>query len=139
MCTQSCTKGIYCLLILDSHGSHATPEFNQFCTINKIITLCMPAHTSHFLQPLDVSCYSPLKHTYGYKMQDFAHQRIYHIDKMDFLSIYLKVRPSVFSSQNIKSRFLATGLLPYNPQHILSLLSVLTTPSPLSTSNGLIL
>jgi hypothetical protein len=44
-CTQSCIKGIYGLLILNGHGSHATPEFDQFCTTNKIITLYMPAHT----------------------------------------------------------------------------------------------
>ena len=114
-CTQSCTKGVHRLLILDGHGSHATPKFDQFCTANKIITLCMPAHTSHLLQPLDVSCYSPLKRAYGHEVQDLARQGIHHIDKEEFLSIYIKVRLSVFSSQNIKSGFLATGLLPYDP------------------------
>ena len=97
----------------------------------------MPAHTSH-LQPLDVSCYSPLKCVYGREVQDLARQGIYHIDKVDFLLIYSKVRLTVFLSRNIKSGFLATGLLPYNPQRVLSLLSVLKTPSPPSTANGLI-
>ena len=80
----------------------------------------MPAHTSHLLQPLDVSCYSPLKRAYGHEVQDLAGQGIYHVDKVDFLSIYSKIWLFVFSSQNIKSRFLATGLLPYNPQRVLS-------------------
>ena len=66
--TESQTKGAYRLLILDGHGSHATPEFDQYCTEHKIITLCMPPHTSHLLQPLDVGCFSPLKRSYGYKV-----------------------------------------------------------------------
>jgi hypothetical protein len=47
--TEPRTTGVYRLLILDGHGSHATPEFDQYCTENKIISLCMPAHTSHLL------------------------------------------------------------------------------------------
>jgi hypothetical protein len=39
----------YQLLILDRHSSHSTLEFDQFCTEYKIITLCMPLHTSHLL------------------------------------------------------------------------------------------
>jgi hypothetical protein len=50
------------LLILDGHGSHLTPEFVHYCKDNRIILLCLPPHTSHMLQPLDVSCFSPLKH-----------------------------------------------------------------------------
>jgi hypothetical protein len=47
--TAPLTHGVYLLLILDGHSSHATPEFDKYCTENKIITLCMPAHTSHLL------------------------------------------------------------------------------------------
>jgi hypothetical protein len=66
--TASRTRRVYCLLVLDGHGSHATPEFDQYCTENKIITLCIPAHTSHLLQPLNVSCFSPLKRAYGHEI-----------------------------------------------------------------------
>ena len=86
-CTQTQTVGTYRLLIVDGHSSHATPEFDLYCTQNRIITLCMPAHTSHLLQPLDVGCYSPLKHAYGQAIQQLARQHVYHIDKVDFLSI----------------------------------------------------
>jgi len=70
--TESRTTGAYRLLILDGHSSHATPEFDQFCKDNKIITLCMPPHTSHLLQPLDVGCYSPLKVVYGHEVSELA-------------------------------------------------------------------
>ena len=53
--------GTHQLLILDGHGSHGMPEFNAFCKEKNIITLCMSAHSSHLLQPLDVGYFSPLK------------------------------------------------------------------------------
>jgi hypothetical protein len=127
--TESCTKGTHRLLILDGHGSHATPEFDQYCCTNNIITLCMPAHTSHILQPLDVSCFSPLKQAYGQEVQELVRQGIHHIDKEDFLMIYSRIQQSAFSEQNIRSGFQATGLIPYNPQRVLSSLTVTKTPS----------
>jgi hypothetical protein len=87
--TKSCTQRAYRLLILDGHGSHATPEFDQYCTDNKIITLCMPAHTSHLLQPLEVSCYSPLKSVYGHEIGELARQGVFHTDKIEFLHVNL--------------------------------------------------
>ena len=60
--TVSWTAGAYRLLILDGHESHATVGFDRFCMKKKIIPLYMPPHSSHFLQPLDVSCFAPLKH-----------------------------------------------------------------------------
>lgn len=85
--TRSVTRGTHRLLILDGHSSHVTPEFDQYCVQNQIVTLCIPHHTSHLLQPLDVSCFSPLKHTYGQQVQELARRRIFHVDKVDFLSI----------------------------------------------------
>ena len=134
--TESRTKGTHRLLILDGHNSHTTPEFDQYCTANNIVTLCMPAHTSHLLQPLDVSCFSPLKRSYGQEVQELVRQRIHHIDKEDFLTIYSKIRPFVFTDQNIKSGFSATGLIPYDPQRVLSSPTITKTPSPPGTANG---
>lgn len=134
--TEARTQGAYRLLILDGHSSHATPEFDLYCIEHKIITLCMPAHTSHRLQPLDVACYSPLKLKYGNEVTELARQGIYHIDKIEFLDIYTRVRPAVFSSQNARSGFLATGLIPFDPERVLSLLPVVRTPSPPPVSAG---
>jgi len=132
--TASRTHGVYRLLILDGHSSHATPEFDQYCTENKIITLCMPAHTSHLLQPLDVSCFSPLKRAYGHEIQELARQGVYHVDKIDFLTIYRQIRPTVFTQQNIQAGFQATGLIPPCPDRVLSSLTVVRTPSPQATT-----
>ncbi|KAL8323782.1 hypothetical protein RB597_008897 [Gaeumannomyces tritici] len=52
------------LLILDGHGSHITKEFMYLCLRNDVYILYLPPHTSHVLQPLDLSVFSPLKHAY---------------------------------------------------------------------------
>ena len=54
----------YRLLILDGHGSHATDDFIWDCFQNQIYIIYLPAHTSHVLQPLDLSVFSPLKTAY---------------------------------------------------------------------------
>ncbi|EMD67605.1 hypothetical protein COCSADRAFT_34397 [Bipolaris sorokiniana ND90Pr] len=63
--TASRIAEVYRLLILDGYSSHAILEFNQYYTESKIITLCMPPYTSYLLQPLNISCFSPLKRAYG--------------------------------------------------------------------------
>ncbi|KAL5395881.1 hypothetical protein PMIN03_013087 [Paraphaeosphaeria minitans] len=96
----------------------------------------MPAHTSHLLQPLDVSCFSPLKAAYGHEIAELARQGVFHIDKEEFLSIYPRVRSSVFTEQTIQSGFRATGLVPPCPERVLSCLTVVRTPSPPGTTAG---
>lgn len=95
--TESCTSSTYWLLILDGHSSYATSEFDAYCTEHRIVSLCMPAHRSHFLQSLDVSCFSPLKAAYGRGFTELARQGVFYIDKEEFLSIYPRVRSSVFT------------------------------------------
>ena len=135
--TQSRAVGQYRLLILDGHGSHATPEFDTYCTENRIITLCMPPHSSHLLQPLDVACFGPLKNAYSQLVQNLARQGIFHVDKSDFLGMYYNARTTIFNEQNIASGFRATGLILMNPDRVLSMLTFTKTPSPPSSSHGL--
>ena len=54
----------YYLLVLDSHGSHLIPEFDKTCSENNIIPIYMPPHSSNYCQPLNVTCFSPLKRAY---------------------------------------------------------------------------
>jgi hypothetical protein len=94
----------------------------------------MPPHTSHLLQPLDVSCFSPLQRAYGHEIQELARQGVYYIDKIDFLTIYTQIRPRVFTEQNIKASFEATGLISSCLHCVLSSLTVVRTPSPPATT-----
>uniref|UniRef100_A0A8C2ZHE7 HTH CENPB-type domain-containing protein n=1 Tax=Cyclopterus lumpus TaxID=8103 RepID=A0A8C2ZHE7_CYCLU len=49
------------LLLMDGHQSHLDPELVRAAQREGVILLCLPPHTSHILQPLDVSFFGPLK------------------------------------------------------------------------------
>jgi hypothetical protein len=129
--TKNRTIGQYRLLILDGHGSHVTPDFDRFCLDHSIIVLCMPPHSSHLLQPLDVSCFSVLKRSYGKLVEKQMSLGVNHIDKQEFLLLYQQARTEALHEKNIRSGFAATGLVPYDPNRVLSFLHIqFRTPSP---------
>ena len=49
------------LLLLDRHGSHVTLEVVQKAKSRGLDIITLPSHTSHRLQPLDVSIFKPFK------------------------------------------------------------------------------
>jgi hypothetical protein len=102
------------LLILNGHSSHLTPEFDTFCKENAIIYLCMPPHTSHLLQPLDVGVFGPLKRAYRKLIKGMMVARNNHINKEDFLHLYPPTREMIFNHKNICSGFAGAGLKPLN-------------------------
>jgi hypothetical protein len=57
---------------LDGYESYVNQDFKDYCLKQKILTLCMPAHSSHILQPLDVVCFSPLKLKYSQRVRALA-------------------------------------------------------------------
>ena len=123
--------GKYRLLVLDGHGSHLTPRFDEICSQNDIIPICMPAHSSHLLQPLDVGCFSPLKRAYGRLVEEKARRQFNHIDKFDFLEAYPQAHTEAFKTENIKNSFAASGLVPFNPETVLGRLNIqLETDTP---------
>jgi hypothetical protein len=63
--TKARQVGAYQLLILDGHESYLNQDFKDYCLGNKILTLCMPTHSSHILQLLDVVLCLPLKRKYS--------------------------------------------------------------------------
>ncbi|KZL83982.1 transposase [Colletotrichum incanum] len=136
--TRSRTKGAYRLLILDGHESHHSVDFELHCKEHKIITLCMPAHSSHKLQPLDVGCFSPLKRAYGKEIEGLMRAHITHIAKEDFLPAFYKAYDAAMTKSNIQAGFRATGLVPYDPEYLISQLDTkLRTPTPPGSSAGL--
>ncbi|KAK2719162.1 hypothetical protein QYM36_004858 [Artemia franciscana] len=53
------------LLLMDNHISHVIIELLELMKKSHIIPLTFPPHTSHKLQLLDCSCYSPFKAYYN--------------------------------------------------------------------------
>ena len=80
--------GAYCLLIIDGYESHNLLQFTNYCKENKIITLCILPHSSHILQPLNVSCFSLLKNAYGRQVEKLMHNQFNYITKIKFLPAF---------------------------------------------------
>ncbi|RKK17113.1 hypothetical protein BFJ66_g18036, partial [Fusarium oxysporum f. sp. cepae] len=129
--TKPRTTGEYRLLILDGHESHLSVDFELYCKDNKIITLCMPSHSSHILQPLDVGCFGPLKQAYGRQIERKMRAGTTHISKEDFFPVFLVAFQESMTGKNIRGGFQGAGLVPLDPESVISKLDVkLRTPTP---------
>jgi DDE superfamily endonuclease/Tc5 transposase DNA-binding domain len=135
--TTSRTTGRYRLLVLDGHESHHSTDFELYCKENNIITLCMPPHSSHKLQPLDVGCFRPLKRSYGAEIEKLMRSSITHISKEDFFVAFYNAFRTAMTESNIRGGFRGSGLVPYDPDSVISQLDVVISTSRPSTTAGL--
>jgi hypothetical protein len=136
--TEKRVVGARRLLILDGHESHQSLEFQEICKENNIYTLCMPAHSSHLLQPLDIGCFSPLKRAYSREVEHLIRHHINHITKLEFLPAFKTAYEQTFTPSNICSAFRGAGLVPLQPDVVMSKLDVqLRTPTPASIVEAL--
>jgi hypothetical protein len=117
--TKMRTKGKYRLLILDGHTSHVSLPFVQYCEANNIVPLCFPPHSTHILQPLDVGIFSPFAKAYKTLIQRHSMFGTQRVTNEQFLIFYHLARKDAFSPENIESAWSSTGLIPFDPSHVL--------------------
>ena len=59
------------ILLLDGHSTHVTLKVIEICQKNNVSLLCLPAHSSHILQPLDVGVYCHVKKVWRTILQEY--------------------------------------------------------------------
>jgi hypothetical protein len=129
--TQSLKKGGYQMLILDGHESHMSIEFDKYCKTHNIVAVCLPPHSSHLTQPLDVACFGVLKRNYSLELDVLIKAHITHITKTEFFMAFRAAYNKTMTPKNIKAGFRGAGLVPFDPQAVISRLDVrLRTPTP---------
>lgn len=111
-CTAS--KETPVLLILDNHCSHTSLATYNFCRDNGIVLVSLPPHTSHKLQPLDVTFYGPLKAEYRRQCDHFMKSKG-RLIQSDLPSIFKDAFAKVANIQKAISGFEKTGIHPLNP------------------------
>ena len=104
------------LLLLDGHQSHKTIEIIDLARANNITMITLPPHTSHRLQPLDVTFFGPLKTFYNREIDHWMlrnpGKRVSDYDIVDiFRPAYLK---ATTPEKGIHG-FEKTGIFPFNP------------------------
>lgn len=105
---------------MDGHSSHLTSQFLGFCHDHNILPLCLPPHTTHMLQPLDVGCFAPLAHYYRAEVDEASQYGLHGVSKSDFLRFYSVARQKAFTPHNINSAFRKSGFVPLDPSVILA-------------------
>jgi len=71
--------------ILDGCGIHIHIDFIEYCISHRIIVYCLPSHTTHLLQPLNV-LFSPLQISYGKEVDRLTRFGNVAINKGNFYS-----------------------------------------------------
>src|SRR5450432_2638118 len=64
------------LLIVDGHSSHVNRAFIELADRLRIIIGIMPTHSTHRLQPLDVSIFRPLSIAYSKHLNQLQHNSL---------------------------------------------------------------
>ena len=112
---QSESKPI--LLILDDHQSHKSLDVIDLPKNNYVTLLTLPPHTSHRLQPLDVSFFGPLK---AYDNQEIDKWMLRHPGKrvtdFDICSIFSPAYLKTASAEIDLVGFNKTVICPYDPE-----------------------
>ena len=126
--------GSHRLLLLDGYGSHCTKQFIDFCDAHKVVVFCLPPHTSHLLQPLDVVVFQPYKHYHAEAVEAATRLGCGDFDKAEFLDRIDSIRQQTFKTSTVCASFRATGLIPYSPDTVISKLrEALILPAPPTT------
>lgn len=108
------------VLICDGFGTHETLEVLEFCFENNIILCRLPCHTSHKLQPCDISVFRPLKAAYRDQVERLERGCVGTIGKEHFTYLYSPARTQALTSRNIRAGRAKAGLFPFNPDKVLS-------------------
>ncbi|KAJ5547802.1 hypothetical protein N7513_005036 [Penicillium frequentans] len=93
---------------MDGFGSHLTYEFAKFYEKKKILPFCLPPHSSHILQPLDVGVFHVYKHWHSQAIEEATATGCTKFTKTEFLAAISSIRQKTFKKFDNQQR------LPFN-------------------------
>jgi hypothetical protein len=99
------------LLILDGHGSHVSLKAIKHTQQFGLNMITLLSHTSHALQPLDVSYFKPFKTSFRKERNNNMVRNNYNeLNKATLTTWVNKALDVALSKSNIKSGFQVTGI-----------------------------
>ena len=104
------------LLIQDGHGSHVSIELIELARANNVHLLCLPAHTTHILQPLDVGVFKSFKGNFSKACGKYLAKHPGRVVTADILASL--VGEAWSAPVNILSGFKKCGIYPLNPGEV---------------------
>ncbi|THU84574.1 hypothetical protein K435DRAFT_564347, partial [Dendrothele bispora CBS 962.96] len=103
------------LLIYDGHVSHTRNNWVDFAYHNDIFLYCLPPHTTHRLQPLDVGCFSPLQNAWYRRCDIILNETGEGIELRYVVKEYMEARTSSFVEKTVLKAWEKSGIRPLNP------------------------
>ena len=103
--TSTIPGGPFILLLMDNHGSHRTPEFITLAVDYNIILFSFPAHMSHCIQPLDVSCFQTEKHWHTRAIKYALDNLNFDYTVASFIQDLPEIRAKTFQKLTIRDTF----------------------------------
>ena len=102
------------LLMLDGYNSHLNMRFLDRCTKHRILVCAYPSHSTHQLQPLNISLFGPLAQYYSSELDDYIHKSFGRrgMSKREFFGLFWPAFKRVFTEKNIKSGRAKIGIWP---------------------------
>ncbi|XP_076035779.1 uncharacterized protein LOC143021873 isoform X4 [Oratosquilla oratoria] len=114
---MGCSTEKPAVLFMDNHESHLSLEVMEMARKHGLSIITFPPHTSHKLQPLDVSVYGPLKTHYKQAVNDWnLSSPGKRITIYDLPECFTKAYHRALSVENILAGFKKTGIWPIDTQ-----------------------
>ena len=108
------------VLLVDGHSSHIDIHTSKFCRENNILLYCLPPHSSHLTQPLDVSFFKPLKSAWGKACNSYcATNPGFQVTKHEFAQVFHEAWLSLTRTSTIINGFQEAGICPFKPEVVL--------------------
>lgn len=95
---------------------------------HNIDLLVLPAHTSHWTQPMDLTVFGPLKAAMARESDRTTRTTAHRLTKAAFGNNLARARQRAITSANIVKGFKVAGIWPLDPTQVLSRLSETSTP-----------
>ena len=100
------------LLIYDGHLTHVSIPVIELAMKENIIIFKFPPHVTDVLQPLDVTCFGPLKRMWEKCLNQWGPKEP--VKKAQFVNLLDEIWHDGLSKPNIQAGFSKTGIFPIN-------------------------
>ena len=101
------------LLLMDGHSSHYNPSTIKTAAAQQVILFCLPPHTTHIAQPLDVASFGVLKQHWDEQCQQYmANNPGKVVTRFQFSELFSHAWAEAMVPRNISAGFKAAGVYP---------------------------
>jgi hypothetical protein len=106
------------LLIFDGHYSHLSIKSVRLAIQNNIHLLCLPSHSTHLLQPLDIYTLRYVKQQWKQLLWERNKQTTTPMDKREFVNLFSKLYDYALLPAHCSTAFAKAGVYPFDPRVI---------------------